>query len=177
MSSSLPAAPASQVAAQPIPAATLNSYRDNLNFLLNPPRWRLRQVAGAGQTLAIATYTSITMDVEDKDTDGVHTGTNAIVTIVTPGVYLIDWLVSMTNVNGATYRTRLLQNGVAVPASQPVFNQGATGASAGLGHVMTLPLAAGDTLAIQGYCSSAAATEQNVDGRGSRFDGTWISNL
>lgn len=117
--SSLPATPASQVAAQPIPAATINSHRDNLNFLLNPPRWRLLCTTAFSVPTGGGSPTLDTEVATDGDTDGVHTGTNGFVTIVTPGLYVLRWAFTFAgSTAGTQLATWLVVNSVAAAQTE-----------------------------------------------------------
>lgn len=83
----LPTAPATITAGTKPTAASFNTYRDNLNFLLAPPRCRAFQ--SASQNTTSGTETAITFTNEDIDTDGMHsnvTNTSRF-TCVVPGRY------------------------------------------------------------------------------------------
>lgn len=156
MPSSLPATPASQTAAQPIPAATINNHRDNLNFLLNPPRFIGRYTAG---TLSVATgsgFTAIPVDTEDHKVDISHTGTNGSVTINTPGDYLIIFSIEWTS-NATGYRTaQVEQNGAQSVGRIGNMVPAASGIATLVVASGILPCLANDVISFWGQQSSGA---------------------
>lgn len=154
MPSSLPATPASQTAAQPIPAATINNHRDNLNFLLSPPRFIGRYTAG---TLSVATgsgFTSIPIDTEDKKVDLTHGASAGSVTINTPGDYLIIFSVEWTS-NATGYRTaQVEQNGAQPTGRIGSIIQAANGTNTLVTTSGILSCAAADVISFWGQQSS-----------------------
>lgn len=88
-----------------VTATKLNTnVRDAINFLLSPPLFIGRR--NAAQPLSANNDTGIQWDVEELDADGMHTGTNATVTPLTPGVYDLEGHVAFAaNATG----TRLIQ--------------------------------------------------------------------
>jgi hypothetical protein len=59
------------VVGQVVTAAQLNAnLRDAINFLISPPLLVVRQTVA--QSIATATWTGMTFDAEDKDSDGMH---------------------------------------------------------------------------------------------------------
>ena len=114
----LPATPASQTAGLPIPAATLNNHRDNLNFLLAPPVGRLHLTTQP--TLASsATMSTVAWDTEDYDLDGAHAASASSIIPATAGYYDILGAIAFTAVNTTgNRRAQITVNGTAIPGSQ-----------------------------------------------------------
>jgi hypothetical protein len=117
----LPATPATQAASATIASATLNNHRDNLNYLLAPPHCELRQTVA--QSITTGTWTDITFDTEDVDSDGGHsTVTNtARYMATTAGWYLvsgaIDWAANASVVRRGA---RWAVNGTVINGSENV---------------------------------------------------------
>jgi len=117
------------VSGQVVTAAQMNAnVRDAVNFLLNPPAAAVRQTVA--QTLTTAVSTAITMDIEDRDNDGMHsTSSNTSrLTANTPGWYLAAGGVTFV-ANATGSRTTFWRlNGTTV---QPALGGNQVTASAG----------------------------------------------
>jgi len=110
--SSLPTAPVTIVAGTPPTAAGLNTYRDNLNYLLAPPMGEVYQATL--QSIPDVTETALTWDAETLDTDGAHSlvSNTSRITPTTPGWYEVWGMVALAS--GTGYRmTKLWRNGTA----------------------------------------------------------------
>lgn len=101
-----------------VTAAFMNTnIRDSGLFLIAIPLFRGRNTAG--QSIANSTYTSIVLDTEDVDSDGMHsTVTNPSRVIPqTVGWYLLSggvgWVVNVTGQRGGLWA----KNGTAVPGT------------------------------------------------------------
>jgi len=140
-------APATFVAGTAPTDANLNSLRDGINFLLNPPRVLLTN--SALQSVPSGVSTVLTFDTETYDTDAMHsTVTNPDrITTVTAGLYTVS-LSAPTQFSSAG------------PARQMrVHQNGAIFAYAGPTSTLTLdvPCVAGDYLQFVVYQNSGVA--------------------
>lgn len=111
---------------------------------------------GAGQAVAAGTWTNVLLPTEVYDSDGMHdtVTNNHRFTAVTAGAYLFVGA-ACWNVGNMAVATRFTKNGsvfsnfVALQISSAGLNgQGAF-------NSIVFPLAVGDWVALQGYCSSA----------------------
>jgi len=126
-----------------------------LSAVPNPPRVKVRR-ASTTQNFVDATWTTISWDTEDKDTDGMWTvGTPTRFTIVTPGDYLFG--AEFAVVAGTTGRLliRFLKNGAAFPARSG-FGQTANTSSKASETTLIPSLVAGDYIEVQGFQDSGA---------------------
>lgn len=163
MPSSLPATPASQNVAQPIPAATINNHRDNLNFLRGVPTFSVRY-AGTAQSFASATsFTAIaSFDTVDWDTDGMHAGTAGSLTCVTPGLWVLEGGIQWAPPAAAAGRCECR---IRVNAADVTGNTGGqidiASTSRGYGSFpkLTTRLAIGDVLTLVGQQNSGGALD------------------
>jgi hypothetical protein len=134
--------------------------RDAFNFILAPPRCQVRRTTSLGQTTA--TWTAVTWDVEDYDTDGVHTAGSAGFVINTAGVYQLtgagSWAANTAGIRGV----RWLVNAVSI-------NAGAVFAPPTAALEVVVPartlyyyLNVGDVLTMELYQSSGASLGTSV---------------
>jgi hypothetical protein len=107
--------PPAFTAGQILTEAQLDTLSDDIAFLANPPKVRLR--ATAAQNIATGSITAINFAVEDYDTQGLHsTSSNTSrITIVTAGTYTFKGGVLFGSSAGGTYRyVDFLKNGVSL---------------------------------------------------------------
>ena len=153
----------------------LQTLTSAINFLTDPPRCHAYH--NSAQTLTTATFTSVTLDSEEVDTDGIHsTVTNTSrFTAVTAGRYLFIGQISYAA--GATgYRlARLLKNGGATPAAYNyALNIGAS--AMGIQVVDEILLGVGDYVELQGWHNQGANLAL-IAGAGATFlHAKWVSN-
>lgn len=71
-----------------VPIEWLEQIRENFEFVVDPPRC---SVVGASTTTGSSTVTWYTLDQDTElfDTDGIHSGSNDYLQIVTPGTYML----------------------------------------------------------------------------------------
>lgn len=138
--------------------------RDPMLFLLDPPMCVLRQTVA--QSLATATFTSLTFTTEDYDNEplGMHdpTVSNTRITCRTAGRYFVTSGVGF--VSNATGRRglRVLLNGAAVNASQIVVPATGSSGFGVAGRSVYVPMSVGDYLELQAYQDSPAALSTDV---------------
>lgn len=141
-------APATFVAGTAPTDVNLNSLRDGINFLLNPPRVLLTN--SAAQSVASGGGgTSLTFDTEVYDTDAMHsTAANTDrITINTDGTYMVSMSArTQFNSAGPTRQMRLHKNGAVFAYSDP---------AAAL--TLDVPCVAGDYLQAVVYQNSGVA--------------------
>ena len=92
--------PKTWAAGDVLTAADMNSMvRDNVDFLSEPPRVRLG--ASGTQSIPDTTNTDVTWDTEIFDTDSMHSGSLATITMTTAGTYYVGctlvWAANTTN--------------------------------------------------------------------------------
>lgn len=165
------------VAGSVLTAAQLNAtVRDAGNFWLTvKPALEVRQ--GISQSVPAAVWTSITMDVEDYDNDGMHsTSSNTSrATCVTPGRYLFiagcDFTANTTGSRGY----KLIKNGSASYAKQGQALSN-TGTDVAYTTAVVLLLAAADYIEVQAWQNSGGAlSTSNGDGQ-PRLQAMWLAN-
>lgn len=185
-------APRTWVPGDALTAARMNTeLRDALTFFLNRPRTRLRQ--SVVQSVASSTWAPVTWDIEDFDTDNMHSGTNSYLVAVTAGLYQVDAVVafaSTTPAAGASIGQRGCRLEIytsANPVWSPVpgrsmtpnMSQGATAVATGVIDVdlsRTLYLNVGDQVRVAAYQTSGAAVSTAATADSCSFlDLTWIS--
>lgn len=71
-----------------VPVAWFEQMRENFEFIVDPPRC---SVTGSNTTTGSSTTTWYTLDQDTEifDTDGIHSGSNDYLQIVTAGTYMI----------------------------------------------------------------------------------------
>lgn len=168
--------PRTWVAGDVLTAAQLNTdVRDNISFLANPPSAIARRAAS--QSIANATWTLITFDTEDRDTDGMFTvASGDRITIVTAGLYHVEFKAAFSvNVNGD--RAFQICKGIVVDTggfARATGKATAIDSSATIGG--DIPLIAGDTLSFQVYQNSAGALNTEATAYGHpRASARWVS--
>lgn len=166
--------PVDRVTGERITAARWNQdVVANVIALANPPRFALRRAAA--QSLTTATWTLISWDTEDRDTDNLWVvGSADRVTITTGGRY--GFKLSCTFATNSTgLRQIAIATGVTVGVNLKALDVDDATASGphGLSTSVELELAAAATVSFQAYQSSggglniqdASATPVRVTGR------------
>lgn len=108
------------------------------------------------QTLATATWTSITFTTEDTDVAAGHsTSTNTSrYVIANPGYVTVEFGVTFAGASAAGQRgMRLTRNGTAIPQGRVLVNPAASGSTELMGS-KTVAVVAGDYIEVQGYQTS-----------------------
>lgn len=148
------------------PSSKWNEFRDAIRFLENPPLAELRQ--SVAQPLPHATWTAITLDLEDEDTDvdgigGHSTSVNTSrFTARYPGWYDLGGGVSVV-VSGAGVRGAKFQVvGIDVNGSQALFPTQASFSNIITAHKKQVYLGVGDYVELLGYQSSGGALNTSV---------------
>jgi hypothetical protein len=128
------------------------------------------------QTLSTATFTAITWDTEEFDTDGFHSTSSNTSRITIPsgkaGKYLFTSHINLDSNSGTGRRiNRFYKNGVSVDISF-VEIPPASGAYVGALNSIILNLAVADYVEIYYYQTTGA--NQVVDRAGSSFQAQWL---
>lgn len=153
-------------------ASYLNSVRDALNFLLNPPLASLYQVATT--SLSAGTWTALGFDSATVDTYGGHSGTTnpSRYTAQVSGWYECSGAVCTTVAQTTGFRSAMFQ----VNGSR---YQGSAADLAASGDNTTVPtpstpiyLNAGDYVELIGY-SSVTTTTRSLNDLASRMNVRW----
>lgn len=158
--------------------AQLNSnLRNAVNFLIATPLAILRQTTL--QAITSSTWTSILLDTEDIDRDGMHsTVTNTSrATAVTAGYYLPGGKVSFASNSTARRWTRWAINGTEVPAAR-INEQAANGDATEVPAASRwVYLNVGDYLELQGFQDSGGSLNTVVTNTGDQpfFNLQWMS--
>lgn len=167
--------PSTQATGQVGTAAYANSLKAATDFLANPPSSIARRAAN--QSIANATWTLITFDTEDRDTDAMFTTASGNrITIVTAGLYHVQFRAGFIP---NTVGDRLTQICKGVVADTNSFARSAfkpTGTDATDTISGDIPLIAGDTLSFQVYQNSGGAlnTEASIYGQ-PRASARWVA--
>jgi len=118
----------------------------------------------AAQSIPNNTFTSVTFDTEDEDTDGIFTAGGSAFTINTPGLYLIKAQVSFVGSTGGAYRAvQLTKNGTAIPSSATYManNQG-TAVIISVPITFVVRLVATDVIRVQAQHVAGVAINTNT---------------
>lgn len=149
--------------------------RDTHVHAYNPPSVIARRAAA--QSITNATWTLITFDTEDRDTDSMFTlGAADRLTIVTTGLYHVIFKAGFV-ANTAFDRVFQICKGVTVDVNvfaRAAFKSGNVDGTATVSA--DIPLVAGDTLSGQVYQNSGGAlnTEANAFGH-PRLSARWVA--
>jgi hypothetical protein len=159
-----------------------NAYvRDPINFLLARPLAKVRQATL--QSITTATFTSITMDAEDADTNVGGTAQHDLVTnnsrftAVYPGWYQVSggsgWAANATGRRGC----RPAVNGVLINGSGTLVPTTAAGTCQVPARTDLVYLNVGDYVEMQGFQDSGGNLNTAVSGEQmSSMDVVWVSN-
>jgi len=135
-------------------AGNLNSVRDGLTFLLNPPLVRVNQ--NTVQTLTTAVWTSINQDATTVDSYGMHSNVtnNSRATAIVAGWYWVSGAVAFAASATGTRGARLAVNGTAIQGTAQFVPPTAAGSLAIAAVSVPLFLNVGDYVEVQGVQNS-----------------------
>ena len=136
----------------------LNSLRDALNFLINPPI--LTATQASGQSIPNVTWTSLALDATSVDSYGMHSNsvnnTRAVAQVA--GWYLVCGSVNWNPNSTGNRGIRLAKNGTAIVGSGAFRLPTGAGNTDGMGSSSLLAfLAVGDYVEVQAFQSSGGA--------------------
>lgn len=159
------------------PASWGDQVRENLQFLANPPMAKVRSTGTV--SLTSATWTIITFNTEDWDTDTLHsTSTNTgRMTATTAGVYhfqgAIRFGANATGSRGAALRKNGTGSGLPTD-SNPLIQAAATGPTI-VPVTNDIRLSVGDWVELIGYQSSGGALSTENSEGASFLACRWVS--
>jgi hypothetical protein len=160
-------------------SAILNArIRDPVNFLKSPPMGIFRK--SAAQSVSSSTWTAISWDVEDLDSDASHsTVTNTSrYTAQTAGWYLVQTTLCWASNSTGYRKARFRVNGDdALVYSENTILSSGTGFSADLSTQAHVYLAVNDYVEVQGWQSSGGALNNVIEHLDSRFEVRWLGIL
>lgn len=136
-------------------AAYLNSVRDALLFLLNPPL--LETTQAAAQTLTNGVWAAIAQDATGTDTYGMHSNVtnNTRATAQVAGWYWPSGAVAFASNTAGARGARFAKNGTAVAGTAAFGSALNVAGATGYGAVsLPISLGVGDYVEIQGYQTS-----------------------
>lgn len=140
----------------------LHAYlRDPIQFLMNKPAARLRQTSG--QTPADNTWTAITFEVEDWDTDPDGIGGHSTVTNTSrytaryPGLYRLAGATVWTSNSTGSRGARWAVNGSTLNGSEISIPTVSGGVAAVPARSMLVTLAEGDYVELEGRQTSGGS--------------------
>lgn len=155
---------ATKAAGQLITGALWNAGPKALgDFLLNPPIFRGRQ--GTSQNITTGTYTALSLDVTDVDSDTGHSNVtnNTRYTCQVPGWYFVEGYVSLGATGASSNIAALVaKNGSFLAATEQWVNR-QTDLQSTLASG-TVQLAAGDYVEIWGFQNSGSTVATFVGG-------------
>lgn len=133
-------------------AAYLNSVRDALNFLLNPPAATLVQITTA-TVLGTGAWTAIGMDSSTFDNYGGHSNTtnNSRYTIQAAGKYLVSGAVAYVGNGTGSRGTKAEKNGAVVQGPYSLHTATTTRAMSESTSGFIIPCVVGDYLELYGF--------------------------
>jgi len=135
------------------PASWGDKIRDNLEFLVDPPRAKAMRTSDP-QPIPTGTWTSVEFeDWDDWDTDGFHTPPDATFEIPAglAGVYLCIAVAQLDNSPTGNRAIRFLVNASQVYGADAKEGASTTGAKTSLTAVEEIALDEGDTIELQIY--------------------------
>lgn len=156
-------------------AAKLNTdLRDGLNFLLTPPRALLHK--SANQSINLTTWTAVTWDSEQYDSDGGHSDStnNSRYTVQTAGWWEFHARIMFNTAAGGDRGARFLKNGAGNP-----FGEHASGSSTSVNDAGThgwALLSVGDYIETQAYqgASGSLSVAATFDSSPTFMTAKWI---
>jgi hypothetical protein len=153
-----------------------DDVRDAVDFLLSPPRCRLWSTAAVSATTS--TYTAMTWNSEDYDTDGMHsTSSNTSrITIVTPGLYQLSGVLGWAgNATGRRWQQWYL-NGVSLGVDySTIFYAGGSSAIEMPAATTCVELIAGDYVELFGWQDSGVNLNMNPTTSYSYAEARWVA--
>jgi len=146
-----------------VQAADLNALAACATFLMNKPIARVHDGAG-GQSLIGSTYTPITFNTVDVDTDTMYSaGSPTLLTVQTPGFYTLRYAVSINSITHGTYCT--VTTGAGNPLGSGItltcwggYSIGNTASCAMCGGLLPAFMYAGDTVKVGSVPNTGAVT-------------------
>lgn len=162
-------------------AAYLNTdVRDAGNFFLSPPSAFIYK-SGADQSINNDTWTAITMNAEDFDTDSMHsTSVNTErITCVTPGIYLLHGSLRFTANATGKRGAEILYGATGAEAARTIHPATATGDHY-IDVTRIFQIATVDApsyFQLQGYQNSGGALNvmRLLNNGGTSFSASWLS--
>ena len=135
----------------------MNTIRDALNFLLNPPMFVGYQTST--QSVSNGTWTSMAIDTTVIDSYGGHSNVtnNSRYTAQAAGWYLPVGVAAFTTNATGGRGTRFAKNGTAIQGSASFDMAVSTNATAAPGNSLAMFLNVGDYLEVQGYQTSGGS--------------------
>lgn len=135
--------------------AYLNSLRDALNFLLNPPSATLVQVTTA-TTLTTATWGAIGYDSSTFDNYGGHSNStnNSRYTIQATGKYLVGGAAAFSANATGNRGAKVMKNGAVIQGPYTLGPTSSTRAMSASSSGFIVPCSTGDYLELAGFQDS-----------------------
>jgi len=132
--------------------AYLNSFRDALNFLLNPPAATLVQVA-ALTSLTSGTWGAIGFDSSTFDNYGGHSNStnNSRYTIQAAGKYLVGGAVAFTGTSTNARGAKVMKNGAVIQGPYSLHAATTTRSMSESSAGFIVPCSVGDYLELAGF--------------------------
>lgn len=133
----------------------LNSLRDALNFLLNPPAATLVQIT-ATTSLTTGTWTVIGMDSSTFDNYGGHSNSvsNSRYTVQATGKYLVGGAVAIANNSSGSRAAKVMKNGAVIQGPYSLVPPSSARPTSVTVAGFIVPCTAGDYLELAGFQDS-----------------------
>lgn len=170
--------PRTWVVGEVVTAALMNVHlRDNISFLANPPRCRLKT---SSQPTNNNAWTAVAFTLEDWDTDNMHsTSTNTSrITATTAGIYQIHGIGQWAaNATGQRF-VGLSKNGSVTPNEGRVGGVAPAGTTVpALGITNDVSLSATNWVELMVFQDTGAALNIAVEGGAPVFVARWVSQI
>lgn len=138
-------------------ASYLDSVRDALNFLLNPPAATLVQITTT-TSLTSGTWTSIGMDSSTFDNYGGHSNSsnNSRYTVQAAGKYLVGGSVAIANNGTGSRAAKVMKNGAVLQGPYSLVPPAATRPTSVTVAGFIVPCVVGDYLELAGFQDSGS---------------------
>lgn len=143
---------------------------DAINFMSNATNVRpyCHAYNSGGQTLTAGAQTAITLDAEVSDNDGMHSGSDAFLTVNTAGLYLVVAQINFPSTASGQDHTVIFQNSTVMAGDDRNF----VGTSHRIPVMCLMQCAATDTISVKGQSTSGGAL---TTGSGATFlQAVWI---
>jgi hypothetical protein len=151
-----------------------DDVRDAVDFLINPPRVRLRY--DTTHLVGTSSYEEHPWNVEVFDTDGIHTGSSSQMTIVTAGTYLLTGAIAFEGHATGQRRAAWYLNGSAIVGGLLAVPAGVATNMVVPAPTMMVSLTAGDDIELVAWQNSGSALNVNPGSGFTSFaEARWVA--
>ena len=118
---------------------------------------------------------SIPFDSEISDSTGMHSGSDAKITIGTAGVYIINATVETSNTNNGDFKISIFKGSSAIATILGDYSTTGAGQSFNITHTALLAASDEITVRIEALAGSSSSTSATINGPKTYFNATLVS--